>query len=260
MRNAPIFAVGFNNLICMIMDREHVDSRNLISVPEDYVEMIKSMSDILRETLYLLDFHSQRIRFLTVNDMFLNIFTPNETLLLKEVFYRRIVHPDDMSLVFRILQLVSEYWSHSGTRLSYLRCMTFNFRICNHERDLMVHHCMKPYFADSDVRAAFCSISVSTMQKSGNLTAYYSDSENCHVYSFEKKQWQSKPVLLLTGREKEILKLAKQGVKDAACMADKLHLSKHTVRNQREQLFRKLNVHSMEEAIIFAINHHLIFG
>jgi DNA-binding NarL/FixJ family response regulator len=118
---------------------------------------------------------------------------------------------------------------------------------------------MKPYIVDGKVQAALCSMVISPTSKSGNLTVFHKASTSCYIYSFEKKIWQLMPVIQLTNREKDILKLAKQGIRGAEKMANILHSSKNTIRNQREQLFQKLNVHSMEEAIIFAINRRLLF-
>lgn len=220
---------------------------------------MKSVSDMLRETLYVLDVRSQHIRMLSISDMFLNVFTPNEMLMPKDIFYRRIIHPEDLPLALQTFRVTSEYWANPEARLSSLRCMTCNFRIRNHGLKIMVCHSMKPYLVDGEVRAAFCSMAISAMPTPGNLIAFYKDSESSVAYSFEEKRWKPMPVIRLTNREKEILKLAKQGVRGAENMAKILCSSKNTVRNQREQLFQKLNVHSMEEAIIFAINRRLLF-
>ena len=242
------------------MRKDGINSKNIIAIPEYCIEAIKSLSDMLRETLYVLDVRSQYIRMLSVNDMFLNVFTPNEMLMYKDIFYRRIIHPDDLSLALQIFRIISEYWTYSEARLSSLRCMTCNFRIRNHGLDIMICHCMKPYFVDGEVRAAFCSMAISSMPAPGNLTAFYKDSASSDAYySFEEKRWRPTPVIRLTNREKDILKLAKQGVRGAENMAKILHSSKNTVRNQRELLFQKLYVHSMEEAIILAINRQLLF-
>jgi DNA-binding CsgD family transcriptional regulator len=249
-------SILYNN----IMLKDNMNSKKITSIPEDCIETVKSLSDILRETLYVLDIRSQHIQMLSVNDMFLNIFTPNEVMISKDVFYRRIIHPEDLALVLQIFRIISIYWTNPANRLAYLRCITFNFRIRNHGLDLMICHCMKPYLVDGEVVAAFCSMSISTISESGNLTAFYKDSANSYTYSFEKEHWQLMPIIQLTNREKDILKLAKQGIKGAGNMANILHSSKNTVRNQREQLFQKLNVHSMEEAIIVAINYRLLFS
>jgi DNA-binding CsgD family transcriptional regulator len=241
-----------------IREKDNINGKSVISISEDCIEVIKNLSDILRETLYVLDIRSQYIQILSINDMFLNVFTLNEILISKDVFYRRIVHPEDLPLVLSIFQIISEYWANPGTRL-HIHCITFNFRIRNHELDLMIYHCMKPHLVDGKIQAAFCSMVISPASQPGDLTVVYKDSANCFTYSFEKKRWQLMPVIQLTNREKDILKLAKQGIKGAEKMANILHSSKNTIRNQREKLFQKLGVHSMEEAIIFAINRRLLF-
>jgi DNA-binding NarL/FixJ family response regulator len=96
------------------------------------------------------------------------------------------------------------------------------------------------------------------IHKPGNLEIYFNDRKKGSLYSFKKQQWQQQEPLRLTNREKDILKLAMQG-KCNKEIADILHISEKTVRNIETTLYKKLNIHSMCEAIIYATNHRMIF-
>lgn len=61
----------------------------------------------------------------------------------------------------------------------------------------------------------------------------------------------------LSEREKEVLTLVVQGLLNKE-IADKLHLSLHTVVSHRKNIARKLNIHSTAGLTIYAIVNHLV--
>ncbi|MBQ7530213.1 MAG: response regulator transcription factor [Paludibacteraceae bacterium] len=61
----------------------------------------------------------------------------------------------------------------------------------------------------------------------------------------------------LSKREKEVLTLVVQGLMNKE-IADKLHLSLHTVLSHRKNIAKKLNIHSTAGLTIYAIVNHLV--
>jgi two-component system response regulator NreC len=61
----------------------------------------------------------------------------------------------------------------------------------------------------------------------------------------------------LTGREQEVLELLAEGNSNED-IAEKLSISKHTVARHRENLMRKLEMHSRSELVKYAIRKGLI--
>ena len=60
----------------------------------------------------------------------------------------------------------------------------------------------------------------------------------------------------LSRRELDVLRLMTEGPNTAA-IAERLHLSRATVRNHAQSIFAKLGVHSRLEAVAFATKHRL---
>ena len=60
----------------------------------------------------------------------------------------------------------------------------------------------------------------------------------------------------LTERERAVLGLLAEGA-DSPLIAERLHISRHTVRTHIQSIFAKLNVHSRLEAAAFAARHEL---
>jgi two-component system response regulator NreC len=61
----------------------------------------------------------------------------------------------------------------------------------------------------------------------------------------------------LTPREQEVLSVLAEGLSNDE-IADKLTISRHTVARHRENLMRKLNLHSRSELVKYAIRKGLI--
>ncbi len=61
----------------------------------------------------------------------------------------------------------------------------------------------------------------------------------------------------LTRRELEILRLLTEGI-DTAAAAERLHVSRATVRNHVQNIFAKLGVHSRLAAVAYATKHRLL--
>jgi DNA-binding NarL/FixJ family response regulator len=60
----------------------------------------------------------------------------------------------------------------------------------------------------------------------------------------------------LTDRERDVLALLAEGA-DSPMIAERLHISRHTVRTHIQSIFAKLNVHSRLEAAAFAARHEI---
>jgi PAS domain S-box-containing protein len=60
----------------------------------------------------------------------------------------------------------------------------------------------------------------------------------------------------LSRRELEVLHLMTEGL-DTAAVAERLHVSRATVRNHAQNIFDKLGVHSRLQAVAYAIRHRL---
>jgi PAS domain S-box-containing protein len=60
----------------------------------------------------------------------------------------------------------------------------------------------------------------------------------------------------LSRRELEVLRLMTEGL-DTGAVAERLHVSRATVRNHAQNIFAKLGVHSRLQAVAYAIRHRL---
>jgi DNA-binding NarL/FixJ family response regulator len=96
------------------------------------------------------------------------------------------------------------------------------------------------------------------MLKSGNLRIYFNNDRKTEEYSFDINTWIRYDTEPLNDREIEILRLAKRGFKEHE-IADQLHITYSRLRNVISNIYQKLDVHTIEQAVIHASNHLMLF-
>ncbi|WP_286845122.1 LuxR C-terminal-related transcriptional regulator [Proteiniphilum sp. UBA5346] len=228
------------------------------------IQYCDMFSSITTESFYVLDIPRKQFCYLNPDDYFICSFFVEDALGHGYDFYNKIVYPEDLALWKEMYNAVLRYIRYSDEKrdeIDYFSC-TFRlqrkFSLQNNLLPQMVFHRMKHIWEDDKLRYLICSIGSSTAKKPGNLRMYKKDGLTFEEYNRNVKRWDQKAMELLTEREKAILVLAQQG-KTTNEIANDLHKGFNTIRNQIKTLFSKLEVHSMQEAIEFVYNHHMIY-
>ncbi|HRP37677.1 MAG TPA: helix-turn-helix transcriptional regulator, partial [Candidatus Dojkabacteria bacterium] len=102
-----------------------------------------------------------------------------------------------------------------------------------------------------------CLVSASPHSSPGNIQFKSTEMKRCYKYDIHNDEWTETPVLKLNNREKEILMLAVQGY-TMAQIASKLFISTDTIKFHRKNIFSKLGVKRISEAISTALEQALI--
>ncbi|MDR1667803.1 MAG: LuxR C-terminal-related transcriptional regulator [Bacteroidales bacterium] len=221
---------------------------------DNFLLMMKSLSSIVAEGTLVIDVQKRCFRYVSNHDLLLCGHSCEEVLRRGFDFYSEIVHPDDLPLMIEMYRAILQYPETEDENTAYF---SGTFRIKSNDAIgwLMVYYRWKPVTI-AGKRFIVCTMNDSAIPTVGHLRLYDQDQLNFKEYSFTAKTWRYVPVERLTDREKEILKLAKQG-KKAREIAAILHVSYHTVWNDKKQILHKLNVHFFEEAMNYSSGHKL---
>ena len=227
-----------------------------------YLDLFATIST---ECFYMVDVRKQQICFVRPDDFFLCGYTVEDALNQADDFYRKIIYSGDFSLWTIIRNAVLRYLDDSEEpwdEIDYFSCTlrlhrTYNFSPPN-SFPQMVYHRMKPVWDKEELRYLICSLRCSMAKESGNLRMYGKDELTYKEYRIVSRKWRQITIKPLTKRERAILMLAQQG-KSAMEIASDLCKGYNTVRNQIKEVFFKLQVHSMMEAIETASNHRMIY-
>ena len=140
------------------------------------------------------------------------------------------------------------------------RCvMSYDFHIITSERPLLINHKITPLVLTADGRAwlALCTVSLSSHKEAGQILFRILGQSGYRQYSLTAHRWQPCEGVTLTPEEKQVLTLSAQGYTMKE-ISDHICRSFDTVKFYRRQLFEKLDVANITEAIAFATNYGLL--
>ena len=227
-----------------------------------YLDIFSSFSS---ESFYVINTQKRQFSYVSPNAFFLCGHTTEEAMELGYDFYKKIVHPDDLSLWFKIHQCFLQYLDDLDEKRDEAGYFSCTFRLqqkmsfLSKPLPITVYKKMKPVWINDRLRYMICSMEVSVINQSGYPRMYATDGQSYEAYNMKTERWKKTIITPLTEREKAILLLAKQGKKIKE-IADMFNLSPYTIRNQTSALLLKLNVRSMMEAVTFAFNHRMIYA
>jgi len=100
-------------------------------------------------------------------------------------------------------------------------------------------------------------VSLSSHSAPGNIIFRKLNQTAFWEYSLKSHHWKENAGVILSEREKEVLSLSAQGYSMNE-IADKLFISTDTIKFHRKNVFEKLQVKNITEALSFATNYKLI--
>ncbi len=133
--------------------------------------------------------------------------------------------------------------------------ISYDFHILNKGRKILVNHKLTPLVLTSDGRIwlALCVVSVSTHTTPGHIEMHCAGSPDFYEYNIVTQRWDKRSIPTLTEGEKSVITLSIQGLTMLE-IADKMCLSPDTIKKYRKQIFEKLGVRNISEAIVAATN------
>lgn len=135
----------------------------------------------------------------------------------------------------------------------------YDFHILNDDETILINHKLTPLAATSDGRVwlGLCVVSASTHTSPGHIEMHRIDSPEYYEYNMVTRRWAKRWMPMLSDAEKSVIRLSIQGLTMNE-IADKMCLSLDTIKKYRRQIFEKLDVRNISEAIISATNNRLL--
>jgi DNA-binding CsgD family transcriptional regulator len=230
-----------------------------------YLSGIADLSWLFSGGVFVMDFQKRCLPVISHCDIFLCGYPAEHAAQLGYEFFCETVHENDLLLFIKIHRAIlkSEYIIDEELQ-SQIKYFYFTLRVKDYptlysRQDwLMLCYKIKPVFIKGKIRYGLCYMSISQMSTSGNLTVYFSNNRIPEKYTFDIDVWTKCNIKPLTEREIEILRLAKRGLNEYE-IADLMCRTYGRIRHSISDIYRKLGVKNMEQAITFAANHLMLF-
>ena len=249
---------------------EGIPSSALAMDEEQFLIDCADLSDMMSETLVVIDFQKEKILHVPQHFLFLYGYTPEKLKKEGYDFFHDALHPDDLPLWKDMYVIILKSLYNNELKAKDIRFLGCTLRIKSFLSEegeepeyLMTCLRIKPKFHHDIPVWGICLFSVAVAPKPGNLRVYYKN-HDYETYSFKSRKWTFHPSAPLSIRDKQILVWSQQGLSNQQ-IADKLRLTVKSVEKAKTSLFEELgiveeqNLTSFSKKFQYAINHCLIY-
>ncbi len=225
---------------------------------ENYLEPIKAFSRTTYKSVYVIDYQKEGFEYVSENPLFLCGHTAEEVKEMGYEFYFKYVIEEDLDLLLKINTVGFDFYDKLPQEKRKDYNISYDFHLKNQDgKTILINQKLTPLFLTSDGKLwkAICIVSLSTNKNSGNIVV--SGKGEVFKYDLPDNVWRTSEKIKLSDREKEIINFSTRGYTIAE-IADAIFVSPDTVKFHRRNLFEKLDVSNISDAIMFTISNNLI--
>lgn len=243
-----------------IKQTRYIGSENYRKI-ENYLEALQAISKLCDLSYYIVDYYKKCFYYVSENPLFLCGYKQEEVLKLGFDFYPLCVPPDDLKLLFELNEAGFKYFYNLPVVRRENAVIVYDFRL-KHKTNkslIMINHKLAPLLLteDGNIWMAICLVSISSRKESGDVHIIMQDDKSRLNFNIEKKTFEDAQDMVLTKREKEILKFIAIGDR-IEVISQKLKISESTIKNHKTKIFEKLHANSAAEAVFYASKQNLI--
>jgi len=225
-----------------------------------YLKTAEAFSQATSQSIYIIDYYKRGFLYVSDNPLFLCGHTAAQVLNMGYLFYLNYVPEKDLELLLEINEAGFKFYKDipHPNRLEYI--ISYDFHLIQPNKQLLlINHKLTPLVLDKQFNMwlALCIVSHSSNNTPGNIDIRKKGDSKIFEYDLELKEWRLKSKLNLTSMQKEILRFSIQGFTMEE-IAKKIHLSLSTIKFHKKNIFKKLDVKNISEAILFALNYNLL--
>lgn len=226
---------------------------------DDYIRTVEAFARSSYQSVYIIDYFKQGFLYVSPNSTFLCGLTPEQMMEAGYRFYLDYVPEDEQLLLLESNRAGFKFFSSIPLEHRLEWYIQYDFHILNGRRPTLIHHKLTPLALTSDGRVwlALCLVSASAHTTPGHIEMHCVTSSDFYEYNMAIRRWKKCGMPELSAGEKMMITLSIQGFTMTE-IADRMCLSHDTIKKYRKQIFEKLGVRNISEAIVAATNNKLI--
>lgn len=212
------------------------------------------------QSIYIIDYYRKGFHYVSENPLFLCGESAKNVRKMGYDFYQKFVPKSDLELLLKINEAGFNFYYQLSPldRLEYTIYYDFHIEQPN-KNHLLINHKLTPLILDknNNIWLALCVVSSSSNKGAGNIVIQKKGGKKSFDYCLKSNEWKSRSKFTLTRQEKLILSLSLQGY-TMVQIAGKIKISESTVKFHKKNIFSKLNVKNIAEAISCATINNLL--
>jgi len=219
-----------------------------------YIRAATAQSQLASGCVYIFDYVERKILFVSDKVQALYGYSTDEIEAMEKMsFFEILIHPEDLSIVETINKQGFDFlFNEVEPSERHLYWATYDLRVVSKTGAVELQNFkFLPLVIDSkgNLILAIVQVDVSTKKKPGNFLVYSVKENQFLEYSKNKKCFVAVKQKLLSEKEKQVLKMSAHGLTIKE-IADKMNESLNTVHFYNKNIFKKLNVTNMKEAVL----------
>lgn len=225
----------------------------------EYIRSAEAFSRSTYQSVYIIDYFKRNFLYVSPNPMFLCGLSPERMMELGYRFYLEHVPQNEQQLLLDLNRAGFAFQSTLPVDERKDWYIQYDFHIMNDGHPILINHKLTPIALTSDGRIwlALCVVSASNHTSPGHIEMHRVGSPDFYEYNRVTQRWDIRTIPTLTEGEKSVITLSIQGFTMTE-IGDKMCLSPETIKKYRKQIFEKLGVRNITEAIIAVTNNKLL--
>ena len=226
----------------------------------DYLESIKAFARLTYESIYVINYETMTFEYVSENPLFLCGHSPADVMKLGYEFYFKNVPEEDLTLLNIINEAGFDFFQNLPGKEKIQYSITYDFHLLKPDgKKMLINHKLTPLLLTKEKKMwkAMCIVSISHHKNPGNVCIHKQGSDELWELGLKNKAWHKSVKPKLTRREIEVLQLHAQGLSINE-IAGQLSVAPDTVKYYRRQIFDRLNVSTISEALSYAVSSKLI--
>jgi DNA-binding CsgD family transcriptional regulator len=226
----------------------------------DYLEAVKAFSRLTYESIYVINYETMTFEYVSENPLFLCGYSSAEVMAMGYEFYFKNVPESDLKLLHSINEAGFDFFEGLPGEEKIQYSITYDFYLLNRDgRKILINHKLTPLLLTREKKMwkAMCIVSISHHKSPGNVWIQKQGSDAIWELDLNDKTWRKSEKPKLTKREIEVLYLYAQGFSINE-IAEKVSVTPDTVKYYRRQIFDRLHVSTIAEALSYAVNSKIV--
>ena len=211
------------------------------------------------QCVYIIDYFHQDFIYASDNLAYLCGLEPEQLMDAGYQMYIDHVPDADLQMLLEVNKKGFDLFNELpvGDRLDYT--ISYDFHLTNGKYSRLIHHHLTPILLSDDGRIwlALCTVSLAATDEPGHIIMQKNGERSYFEYSTSRHKWEKKEGITLSETERDVLRLSAQGY-TMNDIADRLCKSVDTIKACKRNLFAKMGVKNIAEALFHAANYQMI--
>lgn len=223
------------------------------------IRTVEAFSRLSYQSVYLIDYSQHNFLYVSDNPLFLCGLSSQEVRELGYAYYLKYVPEEEQSMLVQINSGGFRLFDSLPIEERQSCYVTYDFHLLYDRKKILINHKLTPILLSDErkVWIAMCIVSLSTHDTAGHIEFHQDGKSDYWRYSLEGHRWIKQEGVVLKEEEKDMLRLASSGLTMNE-IAERMCKSVDTVKFYRRNMFERLKVANITEALSFATNNKLL--